>query len=908
MPATVRTHLHRGLARLRATLAERDGGGERWKGRLAAFLALPDLRARRPAPRGLGWGSLAVAGGLGAVAIAVVVSGRPRDGEDEAHDRRPLAAAVTTEAAAPLAARPDRRPTAVPPLVGIRTLRGRVEAPRGASTAGAWVYAVRKVRPRGDASDPAALVRLGDDGAFALSWADPAEHWVIVAPPAGASWRRCVLDGAEVSAATQLRVEADPAVTLRGRVVDVRGDPVTHAAVEVLAVDAGAVRVWPGPGDPVLGAGVPVEVEGGVFTAVLADPLPRRLRVRACSHGDVDVIVSGTSEPVLVVLEPSAVVRIELEGVPSADVVARLERVPDGDAKPLRRADPVRLEGRPVVQDGIAPGSYRLELTGANVRPRRLVVRAPASVPTVFVRAALASGGAVASLRIRGVGLRGAPPTHLTRPGAVVLVRDPEADGGRWRLLVPEVDDDGALRVSGLLDGETPVLAVDREGAIVVAHARLALPPGLTTAIPAARVPSVRVRAPALAGAGEARVVGDGVEWPLYRWDGTAASLYDAGRVPVEGTVLGAYPRGATALRLRARRADGTVVEHELEVEALAAPRRTQVKRTTMVRLGLLCGMLAGAGGQALPAHADEAPKATHALRGLDPVELCGGHEVAGDPARVATHGGHAYAFASEANRAAFTADPERYAIQWGGACARWGPSPGRAPRPLPRARGPDLRLRLRGLPRHSRRASASFFDPTSPRDGLGCRRRGGPRLDREGRRGHGRCAGARRRAHLRRAVRPAGLRPGPRPHDGVVRAIPRRPAPPPPLGRTLARDRGRHRIRRLPPLGRQRRDDAPCRPARASPAFPTPFRHSARAHREDSATVAGPQLAGTRVEVVGTKGERLGSSRGTGRLHSFVARGRPAAPSPRSTTRCPTSGRRCAAARPSPGSAAGVS
>lgn len=571
MPAaTVRTHLHRGLARLRATLAERDGGGERWKGRLAAFLALPDLRAPRPAPGGLGWGSLAVAGGLGAVAIAVVVAGRPRDGEDEAPDRRPLAAAVTAEAAAPLAAHPDPRPTAVPPLVGVRTLRGRVEAPRGASTAGAWVYAVRKVRPRGDASDPAALVRLGDDGAFALPLADPAEHWVVVAPPAGASWRRYVLDGAEVSAATALRLEADPAVTLRGRVVDVRGDPVTHAAVEVLAVDAGAVRVWPGPGDPVLGAGVPVEVEAGAFTAVLADPLPRRLRVRARGHGDVDVIVSGTSEPVLVVLEPSAVVRIELEGVPSADVVARLERVPDGDAEPYAVPTPVRLGDALSFQDGIAPGSYRLELTGANVRPRRLVVQVPAGVPTVFVRAALSSGGAVASLRIRGVGLRGAPPTHLTRPGAVVLVRDPEADGGRWRLVVPEVDDDGALRVSGLLDGETPVLAVDREGAIVVAQARLALPPGLETAIAAVPVPSVRVRAPAFAGTGEMRVVADGVEWPLYRWDGTGASLYDGGRVPVEGTVLGPYPRGATALRLRAQRADGTVVEHELEVEAPA--------------------------------------------------------------------------------------------------------------------------------------------------------------------------------------------------------------------------------------------------------------------------------------------------------------------------------------------------
>jgi len=66
------------------------------------------------------------------------------------------------------------------------------------------------------------------------------------------------------------------------------------------------------------------------------------------------------------------------------------------------------------------------------------------------------------------------------------------------------------------------------------------------------------------------------------------------------------------------------------------------------------------------------------ALRGLDPVALCAGDEVAGDQGLEETHGRYLYRFASEASRERFRADPERWCIQWGGGCARMGPLSGR--------------------------------------------------------------------------------------------------------------------------------------------------------------------------------------------------------------------------------------
>ena len=65
------------------------------------------------------------------------------------------------------------------------------------------------------------------------------------------------------------------------------------------------------------------------------------------------------------------------------------------------------------------------------------------------------------------------------------------------------------------------------------------------------------------------------------------------------------------------------------------------------------------------------------ALRGLDPVALCEGEEIPGLEDLTARFGRHEYRFASESSQERFLAEPERWAIQWGGGCARMGPLSG---------------------------------------------------------------------------------------------------------------------------------------------------------------------------------------------------------------------------------------
>lgn len=74
---------------------------------------------------------------------------------------------------------------------------------------------------------------------------------------------------------------------------------------------------------------------------------------------------------------------------------------------------------------------------------------------------------------------------------------------------------------------------------------------------------------------------------------------------------------------------------------------------------------------------ADEEPAQLVALRGLDPVALCQGKESLGLEEHTASDGAYSYRFASEENRKLFAANPERFGIQWGGACGRMGPLSG---------------------------------------------------------------------------------------------------------------------------------------------------------------------------------------------------------------------------------------
>ncbi len=78
----------------------------------------------------------------------------------------------------------------------------------------------------------------------------------------------------------------------------------------------------------------------------------------------------------------------------------------------------------------------------------------------------------------------------------------------------------------------------------------------------------------------------------------------------------------------------------------------------------------------AAPADGDGAER-DPALRGLDPVELCQGREVAGKTEIALDEGGFRYLFATEESRAAFRKAPARYEIQMGGGCARMGPLSG---------------------------------------------------------------------------------------------------------------------------------------------------------------------------------------------------------------------------------------
>lgn len=58
------------------------------------------------------------------------------------------------------------------------------------------------------------------------------------------------------------------------------------------------------------------------------------------------------------------------------------------------------------------------------------------------------------------------------------------------------------------------------------------------------------------------------------------------------------------------------------------------------------------------------------AISGYDPISYFSGEALAGNPEFSATHNGATFRFASEANRDAFVADPDRYTPEYGGFCA----------------------------------------------------------------------------------------------------------------------------------------------------------------------------------------------------------------------------------------------
>jgi YHS domain-containing protein len=72
-----------------------------------------------------------------------------------------------------------------------------------------------------------------------------------------------------------------------------------------------------------------------------------------------------------------------------------------------------------------------------------------------------------------------------------------------------------------------------------------------------------------------------------------------------------------------------------------------------------------------------DAPHVVTVLTDLDPVALTQGQEIAGSDDWVVVRGRYRYLFSDERNKALFEMDPERYAVQMGGACGRMGPLSG---------------------------------------------------------------------------------------------------------------------------------------------------------------------------------------------------------------------------------------
>jgi YHS domain-containing protein len=106
----------------------------------------------------------------------------------------------------------------------------------------------------------------------------------------------------------------------------------------------------------------------------------------------------------------------------------------------------------------------------------------------------------------------------------------------------------------------------------------------------------------------------------------------------------------------------------------------TRSRSTAFMLLALIAGPMVMA--LATPASAEQpafytAKNAKLALSGYDPVAyFVSAQAVRGEPTLTAPYQGGTFAFANDANRAAFIADPAKYAPQYGGYCA-WAVSQG---------------------------------------------------------------------------------------------------------------------------------------------------------------------------------------------------------------------------------------
>lgn len=94
-----------------------------------------------------------------------------------------------------------------------------------------------------------------------------------------------------------------------------------------------------------------------------------------------------------------------------------------------------------------------------------------------------------------------------------------------------------------------------------------------------------------------------------------------------------------------------------------------------MKRIASRCALLVALCAAGAARAEDAAPRLV--LAGLDPVALVAGRRVEGSERLTATRAGFTYRFADARSRARFLREPLRYAVRFGGACAKMGPLSG---------------------------------------------------------------------------------------------------------------------------------------------------------------------------------------------------------------------------------------
>jgi len=571
--ATVRTHVHRGIALLRERMDRRHGGRRSaWLPALAPFAFPPDGRACGPSPSRVTFAGGGPGPGLALVLVVTLlpvallaVGGGPSSERLPAREvgrEGPGTPGLRSRGVADRGAEIRR--------VEAARIRARVGLYDGEPGGGAEVYAVPKEKEPGESVRPAVHETVPESGQIALVLVDPAASWIVVVPPPGAGASRLVLDGAAVAAQ-----DGDATWVLpRGRRVEVRvsdpaGEAIAGARVEVLAEDPQLAVPWPGPREPLLGLDRVTALGEGRHEVRLADDRPRWIRVHAPRRTSLERLLGAGDVFLEAALEPSAKVWVRLgatDALPEG-ATATLEPVSCG---PWAR----RMAGRResdgfVFEDGVGPGLVRLRVQVPGHLPWTSELLVRHSGECVETQATLEPCGPEGSLLLTGLGARAPEPTGITDGRGTVLVRRLERGNDSWEIRQATVRADGSLLLERLVPGAVRLLVVDGRGPRVAFVREALVPVGerATIALDPAEAAWFAMRSADGGGpfVGATVLLAGGDEVPLYRFGAAGTLLHDGAYVPPVGVRVGPYPIAERLPSLLLREAGGATRRLALE-------------------------------------------------------------------------------------------------------------------------------------------------------------------------------------------------------------------------------------------------------------------------------------------------------------------------------------------------------